>query len=348
MKNKKLIIFVAVIIIILGGFYFFKKANGAKTVEAVEVENVVVKQTVSASGEVISQNDASLAFPAAGRLEGIQVKKGDKVESGDFLAYIANYDTSQTVQSYKEARDVTKKDLEIYIETYSTNISAAGGEDEYYLNVQRLQQLLNRAEANYQSSLGSLNKTYLYAPFAGTVIDTHKEIGEVVGLGESVIKIADLNNLIFEIEVDQEDFGLLEIGQNVEVILDSHEDVIFYGIVSELPQYADEATDEFVVKISLIQAEENPILLGMNGDASIIIESTDTEVPALTFDTVFKETDGRVYVWVKQGDKAEKEYIEIGLEGDVYTELKTDLSGKEIVIPIEEDLESGSKVKYGE
>ncbi len=295
-KRRKLIITITLILIVFGGSYLVKKSNGHIKVESVETENVVVKQTVSASGSVISENEASLAFASMGRLEGLEVKKGDKLNKGDFIAYVSNYDSSQTSQAYKDARDISKKDLEIYIESYGSNMDAVGGEDEYYLNIARLKELISKAEASYQSTLGSLNNTYLYAPFDGTIIDTYKEIGEVVSVGANVVKIADLEDLIFEIEVDQEDFGILKIGQDVEITLDSYGEHVFTGVVRELPQYADETTTEFIVRISLMQSEEMPVLLGMKGDASIIVETSGDEVVALTFDTVFKDND-QYYVW---------------------------------------------------
>ena len=152
---------------------------------------------------------------------------------------------------------------------------------------------------------------------------------------------------IFEISVDQEDFGSLVLNQVVEVTLDSYDGPMFFGKVSELPQYADETTEEFIIKIELHPSTEYPILLGMNGDASIVIEE-EIDAVSLTFDVIYESEDG-YYIWVVENGSLVKEVVEIGLEGDVYTTIITDLSDKEIIIPVEEDgLTEGGSVKYGE
>lgn len=346
-KRRNLII--GIIILGVVGFFIYSRTKGSvAVVTPVEVEQVQVQKTVSASGTVTSVNEADLALPATGQLQYLAVEKGEEVTKGQLLANVYNYDTSQTAESLREARDVASRDVQIYIENYETNLDAAGGEDEYRLNLKRLKQLENKAEASYQAALGSLTKTLLYAPFDGTIIDVYSDVGEVVVAGSSIIKIADLTDLVFEISVDQEDFGLLEVGQKVEVTLDSYEYLTFEGTVSELPQYADETTEEFEIKISVAQTEEAPVLLGMNGDATIVVESTDGEVSSLTFDVIY-ENDEYFYIWTDENGTLTKEKIEIGLEGDVYTELKTNLEGKTVVIPTEENgLEEGTKVKYEE
>lgn len=347
-KNKKRIIWLGLILIGVGVFIFIKKSNGHVLVEPVKLASVNVRKTVSASGTVVSQDEVDVSFPTSGRIEGIAVEKGDLIEMGDLLAYITNYDTTQSVQAYKDARDVAEQDIEIYIENYSSNLQAAGGEDEYNLNLKRLRELLSKAEANYQSSIGTLSKSYLYSPISGTVVDIYKEGGEVTTIAGEVMKIADLDNLYFEVSVDQEDFGLISIGMPVEVMLDSYEDYIFKGKVLDLPKYADTTSGEFEIKIQLESDNTHTPLLGMVGDADIIIEER-SDTKAVTFDTVYY-SDNETFVWVEKDGKAYKQPVNVGLEGDVYTVIESqDIENLNIIIPSDDvELADGAKVKFKE
>lgn len=346
MKKGK-IAFIVIALLITFFVIYSKAKPKVFEVTAVETEVITVRKTVSASGTVISKNQSNLALAAVGQLQYLAVEKGDIVAKGDLIGNVYNYDSSQSSKALRDSRDIVLRDIDIYRENYETHPNAVGGNDEYLLGLRRMDELLSKAEASYQASLGSLSKTILYAPFSGVVLDIFKDVGEVVTAGTPLVKIADLDALIFEISVDQEDFGALVLDQVVEITLDSYDGPMFFGKVSELPQYADEATEEFIIKIELDPSTEYQILLGMNGDASIIVEE-EIDAISLTFDVIYESDDG-YYIWIVENGSLVKEVVEIGLEGDVYTTIITDLSGKEIIIPVEEDgLTEGGSVKYGE
>lgn len=336
LKKKKVIGTIILIVVIAVVAIVRSKSNSLKYEEA-HITNTIVKRSVTASGEVTSKNEVDLSFLAIGRLANLSVKKGDQIKKGTLIANLDPGSSYQTTKATKDARDVTLRDVELYIENYATNLQAVGGKDEYELNLRRLRELADKAEATYQAQLLGHSNLFLYAPFDATVIDTYYSKNETVTAGSSVVKLADLNNLIFEAQVDQEDFGLLKVGQPVIITLDSYDDYEFEGTVVELPLYAQDASD-FEVKIAVSSTDEDkPVLLGMLGDIEIIVEQTESEVNALFFDSIFTDDEG-TFVWVL-GDGAKefkKEYIKVGLEGDLYTEVITDISDLTLVIPEEE------------
>jgi HlyD family secretion protein len=64
----------------------------------------------------------------------------------------------------------------------------------------------------------------------------------------------------------------------------------------------------------------------MTGDVNIIV-AKNNNVRALPFDAVFtEESSGKKFVWVvDSSNKISKKYVEIGLEGDTLTEIKSEL-----------------------
>lgn len=346
MKIKKWHIIVTVVLLgIVVYFVFFRKTG--IPVKEIKIKNEVVKRTVSATGSIKSRNEASLSFASLGRVLEIAVEKGEIVEKGDYIAVLDNYTETQTTQALRDARDAAKRDLELFIENYETKKQDAGGEDEYEIQKRKYEELLSKAEAAYQAQLGTLSKTYIYAPFNGKVIEIYKEEGETVAAGTNIVKIADEEQKIFEIELDQEDFGYLEEGQEVEIELDAYEDELFPGNVNQLPSYVEtEDGGDFVIEIDLIDEQKEKALLGMTGDAFIILAKTDSEVKALTFDEIKYDIEDEPYVYVYDNGRVEKLYIELGLKGDIYTEVITEIE-KPIIQESDAkfDLEEGIKVK---
>ena len=349
MKNKKTIILIVTIILIAIGVILLIRRDSTSTisVKTVIVEERTIEQTVSSSGEVISEKSADLKFGSAGKLASVNVQEGDEVKKGTLLAYLTNYALSQTAQASKDARDVTLRDKELYVEQYESDWDAVGGEDEYNISLRRLDELISAAEATYQAKLAIVRDSYIYAPFDGVVLDILFDEGENVLTTETIIKVADLTNLQFEIELDQEDYGLVREGQEVTINLDTYEKYDFMGNVIDLPFYADgTGTSVFIVKISFKDVGELKPLLGTTGDVDIVVSSTPKPVNSLYYDELFYDEEDKPYVWGLQGGLITKKHVEVGLEGDIYTEIKGEIN-ETIVAGLNDDVEvkEGYKAK---
>ena len=324
-------------------FVLFRDKVKTLPVNKVTPKQRVVKQTISSSGEVIADKEATLSFQITGKIKTILVKEGAYVEENAVLAQLTTSESYQLLQASKYALDVTKTDLELYIEDYATNLSAIGGEDEYYINLQKYQGLVSKADATYRSAQESFDENFLYAPFSGTVLDISMKEGETVTVGISIMKIATTDKLIFESALDQEDYGWVKEDQDVEIELDSYESETFVGKVISLPTYANGGTTpSFTVKME-ITGDSDKVLLGMTGDAKIIVNATDGEVTAVLYDEIFYNENNEPYLWVINDDERLKiQPVEIGLEGDLYTELKSEVTDT-IVSPLSDSL----KLKEG-
>lgn len=342
--------FILAVIAVFGIFLLPKLKKEEKTtkVEKAFIQKIIVSKSVSASGKVEAQNSASLSFPITGTLQGIYVKKGDGVKKGQILARLVGSDLYQDAVAARETRDYYIRDRDLFVENYETNMDGYGGKDEYAINLRKLTEQINRYEASYQSSLADLEKTYIRSPLDAVTVDTTGNEGETIVFGTEVAKVADLNNLIFKIELDQEDFSLVRAGTEAEITLDTYSDFTFKGTVIEMPLYADSTIEKtFAVRISLEQDQNRPILIGMSGDAQMTIEKTGMDVTALPFDCIYTDEDGKTFVWIDKNGKVAKKYIEIGLDGDLYTEIKTPIE-EQIIIPQDKnsEIKEGYGIKY--
>jgi multidrug efflux pump subunit AcrA (membrane-fusion protein) len=150
-RRGKYIIIIALVLLFSRYVLFRDKVNSIP-VREVEMKNRIVEKTLSVSGEVKARKSADLTFnSSSGEIFKIYVAKGDSVSKGELLVTLNASTSTYNLQSYKDARDVAIKDKQIYVENYETNMNVVGGEDEYRLNVARLDELISRAEATYKA-----------------------------------------------------------------------------------------------------------------------------------------------------------------------------------------------------
>jgi len=337
---RKYLWVLALIGLFLGMRWFYSR-DGVQTlaVKIVTPEKKVIEKTISASGKVKSQNSADLSFNTSGRVSYLGIKKGDTVKKGQLLARLDTSIVDKNIQYYKDARDIAVRNRELFVQQYDSHRNSVGGDDEYNIMLRKNDEMVSQAEAAYQGQLDAINNSYIYASFEGVVTDVKKELGENAAPGEVVVKVENLNNIIFEIALDQEDYGYMKIGQFAKVELDAYSNVEFTGKVTSLPLYADGISGTtFTIEISLDKKEESTPLVGMTGDAKVVVNKTEGEVSSLFYDQVLFDDNDKPYVFVLDGNLIKKQSIEIGLEGDIYTEIKT-VPDKQIVVGLNDKIE---------
>jgi RND family efflux transporter MFP subunit len=319
----------------------FTNRTSVKTiaVRQVTVTKKVVVKSISASGKIVSESETDLSFPVSQKIVKITVAEGDNVTKGQLLAVIENQSTANTVQSYKDARDISIRQKELFELNADDNKEQLGGDEQYRLKLREYDEEISRTAALYIAQLALLKNNYLYAPFSGTVVKVNSKVGEVATAGSTVVKIADLSQLFFELDIDQEDFGNLKINMPASVTLDAYPSKELSASITKLPLYVDEASNNsFTAQATFNNLFDVKPYLGMTGDIKVITQATNGEVNALYYDQIFADEEDRNFVWIQENGVLKKHFVETGLEGDIYTEIKQDIA-KNIVVPVSDDVE---------
>jgi len=336
LKKKTLIIIGISILALLVIVSIINTRKKGISVREVKVENRKVQRSVSANGTVESKSQANLAFSATGTIRSINVVKGDFVKKGAILAQINSSAQIGSAQAAKDARDIALRNKDLFVESSNDDYDYQTSQ-EYKIQIRKYDELISQAEATYKAQTAVLSNYNITAPFDGTVLDVSNKPGEVAVAGATIIQLANLESVYFEIDLDQEDFGVVKEGQEVEIHLDSYDNQPFIGNVSMLTKYAQTTSsgdERFLVEIEIKKQEDKTIALGMTGDCNITVSQTAKEVASIDYDAIFLDEEDKSYVWILDMNKLQKAYVEIGLEGDLFTEIKTDLSSKTVVAPI--------------
>lgn len=91
---------------------------------------------------------------------------------------------------------------------------------------------LDSAKAELRRSKSDLAKAMVIAPMDGTVLDVHVRAGEKSG-EDGVADIGDVENMMAEVEIFQNQIGLVQVGQSVQIVADAFPQSLT-GVVSEI------------------------------------------------------------------------------------------------------------------
>lgn len=296
--KTKLILFVIALVAAIALFWVFNPAKATDVETAAPVTAPAV-QAVYATGTV----EASLMIPISpkigARLMTLEVDEGSRVEAGQTLAQLEDSDIRQNVSELEARADLAQKDLARAQKLSKTGAMSKEGLDTATANAAAASASLERAKAE----LGYLK---LFAPEAGTIIRRDGEIGELITAGTPVFWMTGGNAMRIETEVDEEDIGLVQPGQNVMIRADAFPNRVFNGDVQSITPKGDPVARSYRVRVSL--EDDSPLMIGMTAETNIITQEKDAAlmIPAgaVKEGEVLKLKDGKaVQVKVKTGIK---------------------------------------------
>ena len=128
------------------------------------------------------------------------------------------------------------------------------------------------AQAQRARSQALIAKTRIIAPIDGVVTARHVHPGEMVGVGDRILTIADLSRLRIEAEVDEFDAARIAPGARVALTAEGHPGTQWRGTVEEIPdavigrrlrpQDPGRPIDARVLAVKIAFGEATPLKLG--------------------------------------------------------------------------------------
>ena len=404
MSKKTVYILIGGAVVVIASLVILSKTGviGKKDVgtevEIAQVNPLTITETVSATGKIQPEIEVKISSEVSGEIIALNVKEGQVVKKGDLLVkinpdlYTSGYNRSvsnlsgtkaslnQADASYNEAKAnydrnkslfdkgiISKSDWDKAVASFE--VAKATKQNAYY-NVQSASATVNEAKDN-------LGRTTIYAPADGTISMLNVELGErVLGTqqmtGTEILRVANLNNMEVEVDVNENDIVKIKVGDEANVEVDAYLKKQFKGIVTSISNSASSAltadqVTNFKVKVRIVKesyqdllegkpATYSPFRPGMTATVDIITErkvnvlsvpissvvvKADTaavkEVVVADTDEEQKETAPKSdkkfeCVFVKVGDKAKIRIIKTGIQDDTNIEVISGLKKGDVVI----------------
>jgi HlyD family secretion protein len=367
-------------------------------VEVAKANEITIIETVSATGKIQPEIEVKISSEVSGEIISLPIKEGQVVKKGDLLVkinpdlYTSGYNRtvaglsqtkaglSQADAAYNEAKAnfdrnktlfdkgiISKSDWDKAVSAFE---SAKANKQSAYFNVKSASATVNEAKDN-------LGRTTIYAPADGTISMLNVELGErVLGTqqmtGTELLRVANLNNMEVEVDVNENDIVKISVGDSANVEVDAYLKKQFKGVVTSISNSAsttltaDQVTN-FKVKVRIVKssyadlvvgkpASYSPFRPGMTATVDIItkrkenvigvpisavvIKTDTTPVKKIvvedesTDQTIKSKSDKKMEcVFVKKGSKAVIKVIKTGIQDDTNIEVISGLSkGDELII----------------
>ncbi len=270
------------------------------------VDRRKITQTVKATGQIQPKVQVNISAHVIGKIERLFVVEGEDLTAGaPFLqlerqSFLATRDDARArlAMSRTELKqaEVALADQDVRL-ARSERLSAVGiasaealeaaalQHTSARLRVEQASEAVKQSEALLAHAEDDLRKTTIFAPISGRVIALNAKEGEVVVSGTmnnpaSVIgTIADLSQVLAEIDVDETEVIHLTRGQKAEVRVDSFPDDAYAGEVEEIGSsgYSKPTQPDvtfFRVKV-LLGAPDARLRPGMSTRAEVAVASHD-------------------------------------------------------------------------
>lgn len=344
----KILKYIGIAAVILGALFataYFIKTNNKSLIEY-DTETAIItdieKKTV-VTGKVIPEDEVEIKPQIQGIIEGLFVKEGDLVQTGDLLAKIKVVPNEQNLNSARGRLQNSK------IVLNNAKIEFDRNQDLFKKGIISRQQFQN-VELQYNQALQSVSNaesdleiirsgsaggaasanTNIRATVPGTILEIPVEEGFQViasnsfNAGTTIATIADMKKMIFEGKVDEAEVGKLRVGMPLEVNLGAIED---QSLDAELKFIAPKGNEEqgavqFIIEADLFLNDSLFIRAGYSANASLVLERKDSIMAISEALLQFDRETEKPYVQVLIDEQEfERRDVEIGISDGVNVEV---------------------------
>jgi membrane fusion protein (multidrug efflux system) len=260
---------------------------------------------------------------AAGALLAVNVEEGDLVRTGQVLAQV----------------DVRELRAQLVAAEAQLEVARAAFERAEQLRERRVITLPEHeaARSSYAAAQAQLDQlrtrvgyANVHAPVAGVITSKLVERGDVVAPQTRLFELADISTMVVRVGVSELDVVELNVGDEVNVVLDAYPTNALRGYIRRVFPSADPATRLVPVEVAL---DAQSARLARPGFLARILFSLSSRDDVLLLPTAaLMGGQGSQSVFVIEGDRAIRRTVETGLTSQGRVEIVAGLAGDESVV----------------
>jgi len=348
-KVFKYIVVALIAAVLVGTFVFLYKNSQPKEVRYQELtaSKQDISRTTVLTGKIVPRNEVNIKPQINGIIAEIYKEAGQMVQQGEVIArltVIPDMNSLSAAQSRVRLSEINLKQAKTNFERekalYEKNLISA---EEY----EKVEQQLNQAQEEYAASQESLevirdgvssknatsSSTLIRSTITGLILDIPVKVGNSViqantlNDGTTVATVANMNDLIFEGQIDETEVGSLYEGMPLTITIGALRDYTFDANLEYISPKAVESNgaNQFKVKAAVKVDSEHTIRSGYSANAQIELEKRDNVLSVPESALEFEGEDAYVYTKAQDGTY-QKTKISTGLSDGVNIEVKEGLS----------------------
>jgi HlyD family secretion protein len=333
-----------------GGFGGGQFGRPPLTVELAPAKRMSITSEITVVGNLVGEATVSVAPRAAGRLQDISVRLGDRVVRGQRIARIEDFEIQEQVKQAEAALEValaTIRQREADLSLAKTNAERSRSLYERQLLPK---QTLDDNEARYQSAIAALDlaraqnaqskarldelrinlaNMVITSPVTGFVSKRLVDPGAFVSQQSPVAEVVDVTSVRLEANIVERDLKQLKTGDPTRVEVDAFPGEHFMGRIARVSPVLDPATRTAPIEIEIPNSGFR-LKPGMYARVGIL---TGTKKDALVVpNNAVVDLGGRRGVFMPLNQSAAFRTLQLGTESNGHIEVLSGLNEGDMVI----------------
>jgi RND family efflux transporter MFP subunit len=273
----------------------------ARPVRSLTVTASPVIAQWSLAGEVKPRVEVRYGFRVGGRVIERKVEVGDRIEPGQVLVRLDPQDLTPTLDTQRAQQEALRTELALARAELARAERLRAGNFVSDANVERQRATVEAAAARLQAATAQVDQArntvgyqLLKADTAGIVTAVEVEAGQVVALGQTVVRVARTGDAEIQVNIPEQDLGRAREAQAWTVTLAGLPGRQWQATLRELSPAADPASRTYAARLALA-GETADVALGMSATATASVGSqTRIQVPL----TALHSREGQAKVWI--------------------------------------------------
>ena len=353
-KVLKYIVVALIAIVFLGTFLFLFVKSKPKEVKYHEltVEQADIQRTTVVTGKIEPRNEVNIKPQINGIIAELYKEAGQHVERGEVIAkltVIPDMTSLSSAQSRVRLADINLKQAATNLERekalYDKNLVSA---EEY----DQVQQQYNQAKEERAAAQDALevirdgvsksnaksSSTLVRSTITGLILDIPVKVGNSViqantmNDGTTVATVANMNDLIFDGQIDETEVGALAEGMPVVITIGALQDYSFDATLEYIAPKAVEnnGSNQFEIKAAVKTDSGKTIRSGYSANAEIVLQRAEQ---VLTVSESALEFSGdSTFVYLKGADGTfARTQVTTGISDGINIEVKDGLKAGDVV-----------------
>ena len=346
MKRILIVAFLLLLVAsLIGTGYFLYQKQAAPPVvfqtDSLFVTDIIEKTV--ATGAIVPRREIDLKSQVAGVVEKLFVEAGQQVKTGDLIARIRIIPDVVQVENaqnrLKTARinlENARREQERNRQLFEQKVIAEQAFQSFQLDYALRQQELDAAVNNLEliregSSKRSKNVSNLVrSTVTGMVLDVPVEEGSFViesnsfNEGTTIATVADMNEMIFEGQVDESEVGKLRTGMDLRLKVGALETEGFFATLEYIAPKGveEEGAVQFEIRAAVVLKDSTFLRAGYSANADIVLDKREGVVAIKESNLIFE--NGKPFVEMLTGPQQfERRPVEVGLSDGINIEVKS-------------------------
>lgn len=274
------------------------------------------------AGEVRARVESTLGFRVAGKISSRKVDTGDAVSRGELLATLDQEDEQlrrraarARLESARADRELAGTDYRRMQELHDKGHVSDTELDRARIALDTARARFQQAQADMEMAANRLAYTQLEADADGVVVAVYADVGEVVAVGQPVIRVAHDGPREVAVDIPENQLEMVRQG-SAEVALWAKQDQWYPGQLRELGAAADPVTRTFTARFS-VEAPTDALALGQS--ATVRLSMPESGQGARVSSASLVQSGEGSAVWVYDDDGGvmrERTVTVLGVDGN--------------------------------